>query len=118
MIIRSPERQKRKIRHMKNEKDKKRGFSCALTFLPQSSDPNLSQQKMGNTSVMLILNCKSSLSLIHIKCSLTLDTATSAISGCIDNARLPASDSDIKTQSLNCSLVTFYVVREFDILLR
>lgn len=113
-----PQSKETKKENQAHETWKKEASVVLWLFCLKACDPNLSHQEMGNTSVILILNCKSSLSLIHIKCSLTLDTATSAICGCIDNARLPVCHSDIKTQSLNCSLVTFYVVTEFDILLR
>lgn len=79
---------KKKSRAWKGKKSEKEASVVLWLFCLQASDPNPSCQMMGNTSVILTLICKSPLSLIHFKFSLTLDIATSAISGFIDNARL------------------------------
>lgn len=56
---------KRKSSTWKREKSEKEASVVLWLFCLKASDPNPSRQKMGNTSVILTLICKSSLSLIH-----------------------------------------------------
>lgn len=84
-----------KNKEMENEKQRgeggkkcKRLQSCFDFSASKPVTLSPSRRKTGNSSVTLTLICKSSLSPIHFKFSLTLDSATSAISGCADNARL------------------------------
>lgn len=83
------DKKKRKNKQMKGGKKKVKKASVVIwLFCLRASDLNPSHRKTGKASVILTLICKPSLCLIHLKSSVILDTATSPISGCIDNTRM------------------------------